>query len=114
MVAGATALVVQSNPNLTPDQVKYRLVKVADFIKGGAAQLDVYNAVRNTSTKSLNTGTAINNILKTSNQNLKWTSLNWDSLNWDSLNWDSLNWDSLNWDSLNWDSLNWDSIYWGD
>ncbi|CAG0940238.1 serine protease AprX [Anaerolineae bacterium] len=106
MVAGATALVLQSNPNLTPDQVKYRLVNTATSLKQaktvGAGQLDVYNVVRNTSTKSLKTGIAINNLLKTSNQNLKWTSLNWDSLNWDSLNWDSLNWDSLNWDSIYW------------
>lgn len=117
MVAGATALVLQSNPNLTPDQVKYRLVNTATSLKKaktvGAGQLDVYNAVKSTSTKNLNTGSPVNNLLKTSIQNLKWTSLNWDSLNWDSLNWDSLNWDSLNWDSLNWDSLNWDSIYWG-
>ncbi|MBI5031463.1 MAG: S8 family peptidase [Chloroflexi bacterium] len=114
MVAGATALVLQSSPTLTPDQVKFRMVKTANFITGGSIELDAFNAVMSNQTKSLNTGTAINNMLKASNQNLGWTSLNWDSLNWDSLNWDSLNWDSLNWDSLNWNSLNWDSVYWGE
>ncbi|MBI5302775.1 MAG: S8 family peptidase [Chloroflexi bacterium] len=112
IVAGGAALLLQSNPNLTPDQVKYRLTATAFALRStmlaGSGELDIYAAVTSKKTQSANTGMAISKMLTPGANSAQWTSLNWDSLNWD-----SLNWDSLNWDSLNWDSLNWDSIYWG-
>ena len=110
VTTGAVALLLQSNPSLTPDQVKYRLKATARPFgpRAGAGYLDVYAAVQRTTRQSANTGIAVSPLLRTGSD-----PLTWDSLNWDSLNWDSLNWDSVNWDSLNWDSLNWDSDYWG-
>ena len=59
MVAGAVALLLQDEPNLTPDQVKYRLKATArttgwayDAAKAGAGYLDAYAAVHGTSTQS--------------------------------------------------------------
>ena len=63
MVSGAVALLLQDEPNLTPDQVKYRLKSTAattsrwagySALKAGAGYLDVYAAVTGTSTANAN------------------------------------------------------------
>ena len=129
MVAGAIALLLQDEPGLTPDQVKYRLKATAnkswsgyDAARAGAGYLDVYAAVHGTTTERANRGNVPQQMLAkmalialwASNKggSVDWGSVNWDSVNWDSVNWDSVNWDSVNWDSVNWDSVNWDSVNW--
>ncbi|MBI5302777.1 MAG: S8 family peptidase [Chloroflexi bacterium] len=114
IVSGAIALLLQDEPNLTPDQVKYRLKATANnkwagynATKAGAGYLDIDAAVNGTSTQSANSGITISRFLFTG------TNKTWGSANWDSANWDSANWDSANWDSASWDSANWDSDYWG-
>ena len=104
IVSGAVALLLQSNPNLTPDRVKYRLKATANkswagynASKAGAGYLDVYAAVKGTTTASANTGIAASHLLWTGKTPLTWGSANWDSANWDSANWDSANWDSDYW-----------------
>lgn len=110
VTSGAVALLLQSEPHLTPDQVKYRLMATArPFPYGnGAGYLDIYAAVHTPTTESANTGTPASRLLWTGPDPVNWNSVNWDSVNWDSVNWDSVNWDSVNWDSVNWDSVNWD------
>ena len=101
VTAGAVALLLQDEPGLTPDQVKYRLKTTTRRLRGagtGAGYLDIYAAVRGRSKHSANTGLIASRLL--------WTGSN-------PVNWDSVNWDSVNWDSVNWDSVNWDSDYWG-
>ena len=122
MAAGAAALLLQDEPDLTPAQVKYRLIHTAGSVDG-TPYLNVYAAVTGTTTGSANVGIKPHDILCKSaliafwaTQNgaddIDWGSVNWDSVNWDSVNWDSVNWDSVNWDSVNWDSVNWDSVNW--
>lgn len=118
MVAGAVALLLQDEPNLTPDQVKYRLKATAvnstkkwggfNRAKSGAGYLDVYAAVNGTSTSSANTGVEASRLLWSGSE-----PLNWGSVNWNSVNWNSVNWNSVNWNSVNWNSVNWNSTYWG-
>ncbi len=116
MVAGAVALLLEDEPNLTPDQVKYRLMATAnsnwpgyDPVKAGAGYLDVYAAVHGTTTESANTGIQASQLLWTGDD-----PVNWNSVNWNSVNWNSVNWNSVNWNSVNWNSVNWNSDYWGD
>jgi serine protease AprX len=113
VVAGAAALILQQNPNLTPDQVKSRLMTTARRSFGnvatGAGYLDVYAAVYGTSTTSANTGTPASHLLWTGSTPLNWTSANWGSANWGSANWGSANWGSANWGSANWGSDFWDN-----
>ena len=53
VVSGAVALLLQDEPNLNPDQVKYRLMATANQVTGrltmlpqaGAGYLDIYAAV---------------------------------------------------------------------
>jgi serine protease AprX len=116
VVAGVAALILQQNPNLTPDQVKFRLKKTArayvlqgGAITMGAGYLDAYSAVTGTSAKSENTGTPASQLLWTGSAPLDWTSANWGSANWGSANWGSANWGSANWGSANWGGDFWDN-----
>ena len=116
VTAGAVALLLQDEPDLTPDQVKYRLLATAQPFDGpelgstGQGYLDIYAAIHGTTTESAKTGIVSSQLLWTGSDPVNWDSVNWDSVNWDSVNWDSVNWDSVNWDSVNWDSVNWDSV----
>jgi len=113
VTAGAAALLLQDEPSLTPDQVKYRLMATARHFdtpeRAGAGYLDIYAAVHRTTTQSANTGIAASQLLWTGDDPVVW-----DSVNWNSVNWSSVNWSSVNWSSVNWSSVNWSSVYWDD
>jgi serine protease AprX len=106
MVAGAAALLLQDEPNLTPDQVKYRLMATArrfdDPTRAGAGYLDIYAAVHGGTNASANTGTPVSKLLTTGSDPINWNSVNWNSVNWNSVNWNSVNWNSVNWNSVIW------------
>jgi serine protease AprX len=117
MVAGAVALLLQDEPNLNPDQVKYRIKATANhnifqwprynFLQAGAGYLDIYAAINGRTTQTANTGTIASLLL--------WTGIlppNWGTTHWDSVHWDSVNWSSVNWSSVNWSSADWGSDYW--
>ncbi len=127
MVTGVVALLLQDEPNLTPDQVKYRLLDTASDL-GGYPYLDAYAAVNGTSTKSANQDlmphmllakmaliaywASVNGAENINWGNVDWGSVNWNSVNWNSVNWNSVNWNSVNWNSVNWNSVNWNSVNW--
>ncbi len=115
VVAGAAALLLQDEPNLTPHQVKYRLMATARRFdtpaRAGAGYLDVVAAVNGTTTQTANSGVAISRLTW---QLAGGTPSSWSSVNWASVNWASVNWASVNWASVNWASVNWASDYWGD
>jgi serine protease AprX len=111
MVAGSVAMLLESNPTLTPDQVKYRIKSTGNTMwpgyrpgKAGAGLVDIYAAVHDSSTASANTGIQTSQLLWTGKTPLNWSSVNWNSLNWGSVNWSSVNWSSVNWSSVNWSS----------
>jgi serine protease AprX len=113
VVAGAAALLLQAEPNLTPDQVKYRLLATAHALPrpvgpgAGAGMVDIDAALRSSSTQSANTGTPASRMLWTGTEAVNWNSINWNSINWNSINWNSVNWNSINWNSINWNSDDW-------
>ena len=142
VVSGAAALVLQRQPNLTPDQVKAYLVGTTQPygeesgqspphpIADGTGLLDAHDAA-----KSAARGQgvpAVNNGLRPSDgfaramypvlygsplrfkdgSLVTWESVIWDSVAWDSIAWDSVAWDSVAWDSVAWDSVAWDSVAW--
>jgi serine protease AprX len=123
MVAGAAALLLQAEPTLNPDQVKYRLMATAvqnqprwtgdsrptwgnyNSSKAGAGYLDVYAALTNKLIgNSPNYGKPASKLLWTGSQPITWSSVNWSSVNWSSVNWSSVNWSSVNWSSDYWGS----------
>ncbi|MEZ4868762.1 MAG: S8 family peptidase [Caldilineaceae bacterium] len=116
MVAGAVALLLQAEPNLTPDQVKYRLMATANKnwpnyngAKAGAGYLDVYAAVHGATTQSANTGIRASRLLWTGT-----TPATWGSVSWNSVSWNSVSWNSVSWNSVSWNSVSWNSDYWED
>ena len=99
MVAAAAALLLQREPGLTPNQVKYRLMATAN--KGwpaysastaGAGILDVYAALNTSTSQSANANTAVSRIITGDTSTTNWTSVNWTSVNWTSVNWTSDYW----------------------
>jgi serine protease AprX len=114
MVSGAVALLLQDEPGLTPDQVKYRLMSTANkswsgynATQSGAGYLDAYAAVRGTTTQSANTGVKPSQLLTTGS-----TPITWGSVGWNSVGWNSVGWNSVGWNSVGWNSVGWNSDYW--
>jgi serine protease AprX len=115
MVAGAVALLLEDEPYLNPDQVKYRLKATAttswpgyNATTAGAGYLDVYAAVNGATTETANTGVTASQLL--------WTGSAppvWDGVQWGSVQWGSVQWGSVQWGSVQWGSVQWGSDYWG-
>ena len=110
MVTGAVALLLQDEPDLTPDQVKYRLMATAnaswpayDPAKAGAGYLDAYAAVQGTTTESANIGITASQTLWTGSDPAAWDSVAWNSVAWNSVAWNSVAWNSVAWNSSLWD-----------
>ena len=115
MVSGAVALLLQDEPTLNPDQVKYRLMTTANKTwtgynasTVGAGYLDIYAAVNGTSTETANTGIFASQMLSTGSEPIAWGSAGWNSAGWN-----SAGWNSAGWNSAGWNSAGWNSDYWG-
>jgi serine protease AprX len=120
VVAGAVALLLQHQPGLTPDQVKYRLLATANInwpgysqARAGAGYLDAYAALHTTTTGSANTDQYVSNLLTTGPNGLSSSSVSWSSVSWSSVSWSSVSWSSVSWSSVSWSSVSWSSDYWG-
>ena len=114
MVSGAVAILLQHEPYLTPDQVKYRLMATAnkdwpgyDPSEAGAGYLDIYSAVYSTTTRSANTGILASQLLSTGSDPIAWNSVGWNSVGWNSVGWNSVGWNSVGWNSVGWNSDYW-------
>jgi serine protease AprX len=134
MVSGAVALLLQDEPNLNPDQVKYRLTATANknwlgynATTAGAGYLDIYAAVNATTTARANTGVQPNRLLAkmailaayatyhgvpTDWSTVDWNSVDWNSVDWNSVDWNSVDWNSVDWNSVDWNSVDWNSVDW--
>jgi serine protease AprX len=115
VVSGAVALLLQDEPNLTPDQVKYRLIATANkgwsnynSSSSGAGQVDIQAAVNGSSTQSANTGIVVSNMLTTGSNPVTWGSVGWNSVGWNSVGWNSVGWNSVGWNSVGWNASTWD------
>ena len=118
MVAGAAALLLQDEPNLNPDQVKYRLTATAnkswngyDSVKAGAGYLDIYAAVNGSTMETANTGIDPSDMLTSGSNPISSGSVGWNSVGWNSVGWNSVGWNSVGWNSVGWNS---NSAVWDD
>jgi hypothetical protein len=121
VVSGAVALLLQDEPGLNPDQVKYRLMATAnpawpgyDPSQAGSGYLDVQAAVNGTTTESANTGIPVSQMLSTGENPAGWGSVGWNSVGWNSVGWNSVGWNSVGWNSVGWNSVGWNSNTWDD
>ena len=122
MVAGAAALLLQAEPDLTPDQVKYRLLETAGNV-GKANYLDVYAAVATPTMESANQGVTPHMLLakmaliaywasENGEENIDWENIDWAAVNWNAVNWNAVNWNAVNWNAVNWNAVNWNAVNW--
>jgi serine protease AprX len=109
MVTGAVALLLQDEPNLTPDQVKYRLMNSAGVIGGKSPYLDIFAAVTGSTHESANTNQLASKLLWTGDDPVAWESVAWNSVAWNSVAWNSVAWNSVAWNSVAWNSVSWTS-----
>src|SRR5205085_1065749 len=86
VVAGVAALLLQSNPSLTPNQVKYRLTSTATPLASttgrGAGEVNAYAAVNSTSTAAANNGIAPAASIQPGDPAALWGSASWGSASW--------------------------------
>ena len=113
MVTGAIALLLQAEPDLTPDQVKYRLMNTGSILWGDLggdnefAYLDVYELLTTPTTESANTGLEASQLLWSGDDPIAWDSVSWNSVSWNSVSWNSVSWNSVSWNSVSWNSVSW-------
>ena len=90
VVSGTVALLLQAEPDLTPDQVKYRLMNTGSTIVAddneGYPYLDAYAAVTTVTTESVNLGLEVSQLLWPDDQSepVVWGSVAWNSVAWNS------------------------------
>src|SRR5205085_10942369 len=106
VVAAVAALLLQSNPSLTPNQVKYRLTSTATRLASttgtGAGEVNAYAAVNSTSTAAANSGIAPAASIQPGDPAALWGSASWGSASWGSASWGSASWGSASWGSDYW------------
>jgi serine protease AprX len=125
VVSGAAALLLERQPNLTPDQVKKILVSVvqpfgvASLPPGaGAGLLDAYAATNSPTRGSANRGLRPADSLARGlyaglyGQPLAWKSLTYLGSNWAAVTWPTVDWNPAAWDNIAWDNMAWDNIAW--
>jgi serine protease AprX len=119
MVSAAAALLLQDEPKLTPDQVKFRLTATANkewpgysVTKSGAGYLDVYAAVRSSSTQSANTGLRASQLLSTGAEPITWGSVGWNSVGWNTVGWNTVGWNTVGWNTVGWNTVGWNTVGW--
>jgi serine protease AprX len=120
MVSGAVAILLQSEPDLTPDQVKHRLMATANktwagynATKAGAGYLDIFTAVKTITTNSANTNLLPSQLLTTGMDSITFGSVGWNSVGWNTVGWNSVGWNSVGWNTVGWNTVGWNSDYWG-
>jgi len=122
MVTGAIALLLQDQPWLTPDQVKYRLLNSGSEISG-YPYLHAYDAVHTETKDSANQGIMPNMLLakmamiaywasENGAEDIDWENVDWNSVNWNAVNWNAVNWNAVNWNAVNWIAVNWNAVSW--
>ncbi len=114
MVAAAAALVIQGNPSLKPDQVKYRLKATArafdTTVHAGAGYLNVDAATSTITTQRANQNIEISRLLAGSSQPLIWNSLTETSGGWQARG--SSYWVTASRSGDMQNSATWSSDYW--
>ncbi|MFL7867875.1 MAG: S8 family peptidase [Anaerolineales bacterium] len=119
VVSGVVALLLQDEPDLTPDQVKYRLMATAnqewsgyDAAKAGAGTVDANAAVYSDTSNGANQGIIPSYMLSTGEGGIAFDSVGWNSVGWNSVGWNSVGWNSVGWNSVGWNSVGWNSVGW--
>ncbi|AGK52188.1 S8 family peptidase [Bacillus sp. 1NLA3E] len=113
VITGAIALLLEANPDLTPNQIKYLLTQTAQpTATAGSNIIDVEKAIGLAKNKdylnNLNLSN-YNNFEQSQYINPSGNTVDYSKLSWHSLEWLKLSWHNVDWAKLSWKSQ-WDSI----
>ena len=98
VVSGAVTLLLQQEPNLTPDQVKFRLLATAGHLEGSAApRVDAFAATSVHVFGLANQTAQPNDLLNPATGAIAYDSVLWHSVLWHSVLWNSVLWSSIRW-----------------
>jgi serine protease AprX len=122
MVSGAVALLLQAEPNLTPDQVKYRVMKAIDWA-GSSPYLNVYKMLTTPTSERANRGIIPHLLLAkmaliaywanvNGGETIDWASVDWEAVNWEAVDWNAVNWNAVDWSTVDWSAVNWNAVNW--
>lgn len=107
LISGVVALMLHANPNLNPDQVKFRLKQTASSLwrgysaqKAGSGQVDAFYAINYVLPGSANTNIPISKLITVSGAQTVGSSVSWNSVSWNSVSWNSVSWNSVSWNSV--------------
>jgi serine protease AprX len=140
-VAGMAALMLQNNPNLTPNKIKKLITGHTTSFSdhpytsklgtpGGYLDVSAISGISGRGSSDdgdANGGVPISQSLDQVTNNLlfagtswpdpvfttaPWTSVAWNSVAWNSVAWNSVAWNSVAWNSVAWNSVAWNSVAW--
>ena len=119
VVSGTVALLLQDEPKLTPDQVKYRLMLTAnqnwsgyDTAKAGAGTIDAYAAVYGDTSDSANQGITPSQMLSTGEGAIAFDSVGWNTVGWNTVGWNTVGWNTVGWNTVGWNTVGWNTVGW--
>jgi serine protease AprX len=130
VVSGIAALILGSNPTLTPDQVKGALLlgakplPKAPPLSGGAGEVNAGKSIQLKNPPAANraltrfvvsdpvTGAPVFDAASwasAAKADASWASASWSDASWSSASWASASWASASWAAASWASASWDS-----
>jgi len=126
VVAGAVALLLGKHPDLSPDDVKLRLMDSADPIaaaspyQAGAGALDVAAALRDRSradgyalSADLGDGlTILNEDTYSQWEKRVWAAYGWTKFKWTKFKWTKFKWTKFKWTKFKWTKFKWTDVAW--
>ena len=119
VVSGAAALLLTQEPNLTPDQVKYRLGFTAnrswpgmDPSRAGNGYLDVSQALAVPTFESANVGVPISRFLTPPDTDVVWDGVQWGGVQWGGVQWGGVQWGGVQWGGVQWGGVQWGGVSW--
>ena len=108
MVSGAAALLLERNPNLTPNQVKGILIDAARTLPGGLPGLDSYSALKRVEAGNLpvaNQGLTPNPLVSAATGEIDYSRSSWSRSSWsNAAGSQSADWSRSSWSRSSWSS----------
>ncbi len=111
MVTGAVALLLQAEPDLNPDQVKYRLTHSNGWVSGWK-YLDVYAMLTTPTTEHSNQGIMPSLLLATGPDAIDFASVGWNTVGWNTVGWNTVGWNTVGWNTVGWNTVGWNTVGW--
>jgi serine protease AprX len=127
IVTGAIALLLEANPALTPNQIKYILTQSAQpTATSGSNIIDTKNALEMAKNNELLSSLNINNSNKWEKSSFinpqentidyskyTWGNLDWTKYTWGNGDWSKYTWGVADWLKYTWGNIDWAKYTWG-